>query len=108
VVHLVTASDIQHGKPHPGPYLKGAAALSLDPRFCIVVEDAPFGVRSGKAAGARVLALRTTVDDSVLLAAGADWIANDCSSLRVSNVCAPGQLAVEFSSDEPPRPPKMR
>jgi sugar-phosphatase len=108
VAHLVTASDIQHGKPHPEPYLKGAAALSLDPRLCIVVEDAPFGVRSGKAAGARVLALRTTVDDSVLLAAGADWIANDCSSLLVSNVCGPGQVALEFSSDEAPRLPKMR
>jgi mannitol-1-/sugar-/sorbitol-6-phosphatase len=108
VPHLVTASDIQRGKPDPEPYAKGAAALNLSPPSCIVIEDAPFGIRSGKAAGARVLAVRTTVEDSVLLAAGADWIINDCSSLRVSAASHQSQLALEFSADEPPRLPKMR
>jgi mannitol-1-/sugar-/sorbitol-6-phosphatase len=105
--HLVTASDILHGKPDPEPYLKGAAALHLDPQSCIVIEDAPFGIRSGKAAGARVLALRTTVEDAVLLAAGADWIVNDCSSLRVLPTSPNGQLALELVADELPRLPKM-
>jgi sugar-phosphatase len=79
--HLVTASDLQRGKPFPDPYLKGAAILQIPPAECVVAEDAPSGVRSGKAAGARVLALRTTSTDEELLTAGADWIADDLSAL---------------------------
>ena len=108
VVHLVTASDIVHGKPDPEPYLKGAAALSLDAQSCVVIEDAPFGIRSGKAAGARVLAVRTTVDDPVLLAAGADWVMNDCSSLRISPASPAGQLVLELSTNEARRQPTIR
>jgi len=107
VHHLVTASDIQRGKPDPEPYLKGAGALHLDARSCIVIEDAPFGVRSGKAAGCRVLGVRTTVDDATLLASGADWIVNDCSSLHVSGASLPRELTLTFRSDEPRRLPKM-
>ena len=108
VHHLVTSSDIQGSKPDPEPYQKGAAAIHLHPQFCVVVEDAPSGTRSGKAAGARVLAVRTTTDDQALLAAGADWIVNDCSSLRAYTSSRSAQLALEFSADEPPRLPKMR
>jgi mannitol-1-/sugar-/sorbitol-6-phosphatase len=97
IQHLVTGSDILHSKPDPEPYLKGAAALQLNPQSCIVIEDAPFGIHSGKAAGARVLALRTTVDDAVLLAAGADWVANDCSSLRLLSRSTDGQLTFDLS-----------
>jgi sugar-phosphatase len=81
-MHLVTASDLQRGKPFPDPYLKGAEILGIAPADCIVAEDAASGVRSGKAAGARVLALRTTSTDAELLSAGADWIANNLSALH--------------------------
>lgn len=108
VAHLITASDISHGKPDPEPYLKGAASLNLPAKDCIVIEDAPFGTKSGKASGARVLGVRTTVDDATLFAAGADWVANDCASLRVSENSAAGQLIIEFSEDEEPRIPQTR
>ena len=108
VRHLVTASDIRHGKPDPEPYLKGAAALNLPPQRCIVIEDAPSGTRSGKSAGARVLAVRTTTADAPLLAAGADWIVNDCSSIRVCSAVHNGDLALQLATGEPQREPKMR
>lgn len=38
---LVTADDVRNGKPDPEGYLKAAAALSIAPRSCVVVEDAP-------------------------------------------------------------------
>jgi sugar-phosphatase len=79
--HLVTASDLQRGKPFPDPYLKGAEILGIAPAECVVAEDAASGVRSGKAAGARVLALLTTSTEEELLSAGADWIADDLSAL---------------------------
>lgn len=84
--HFITASDLQNGKPHPEAYQKGAAALHIPPRDCLVVEDAPSGVRSGKAAGARVLALSTTIPAAELRAAGADWLADSLASLSLSEI----------------------
>jgi sugar-phosphatase len=81
--HLVTASDLPRGKPFPDPYLKGSQILGIPAEQCVVAEDAASGVRSGKAAGARVLALRTTSTDEELLAAGADWIDDDLSALSL-------------------------
>ena len=78
---LITANDITHGKPHPEPYLKGASVLGFPPAECIVLEDVPAGVRAGKAAGAKVIAFKTTVQDSVLRDAGADWVLNNCSDI---------------------------
>jgi sugar-phosphatase len=108
LVHqLVSSSDIQNGKPHPEPYLKGAAALQLPPSDCVVIEDAASGTRAGKSAGARVLAIRTTSTDQELLDSGADWIANDCASLRCTVALGGNQLILEFPDNEIPRLPKM-
>jgi mannitol-1-/sugar-/sorbitol-6-phosphatase len=81
--HFVTSSDIVNGKPHPEPYLKGASVLGFSANECIVIEDAPAGVRSGKAAGARVIAFQTTSTAPVLRTAGADWILGNCSDIHV-------------------------
>ena len=105
---LVSASDIRKGKPDPEPYAKGAAALHLPPQDCIVIEDAPSGTCSGKTAGSRVIALRTTTPDKDLLAAGADWIINDCSSLHLSHPPNSGHLLLKLSTNEIPRQPQMR
>jgi mannitol-1-/sugar-/sorbitol-6-phosphatase len=80
---LVTANDIQSGKPNPEPYLKGAALLGLNAGNCLVIEDAPAGIRAGKAAGARVLAVQTTERDELLRNAGANWIVRDCSGVSL-------------------------
>jgi len=80
---MITSNDIAHGKPHPEPYLKGASLLGFSPHDCIVLEDVPAGVRAGKAAGAKVIAFKTTVQESVLREAGADWILNNCADIRL-------------------------
>lgn len=76
---IVTAADVQRFKPDPDPYLKGAELLGMTQADCVVVEDAPAGIRSGRAAGSRVLALRTTEVNELLKAAGATWIVDDLS-----------------------------
>jgi HAD superfamily hydrolase (TIGR01509 family) len=73
----VNGLEIKHKKPSPDIFLKAAAKLDVDPLRCLVVEDAVSGVKAGKAAGARVLALTTTFSREEL--AGADWIAADLS-----------------------------
>ncbi len=86
--HLVTSTDVKHGKPDPEPYLKGAQLLGLPATECIVIEDAPAGIRAGKAAGARVIALRTTASDAELHQAGAQWIVDNCTALFVDSSSA--------------------
>lgn len=81
---IVTSTDIVNGKPHPEPYLKGAGLLGVAPEDCVVFEDAPAGIRSGKAAHARVVAFQTTERDDLLWEAGADWIVKDASAVAVA------------------------
>jgi len=76
-VHRVLGSDVQHGKPHPEPYERGAALLGVDPRDCLAHEDAINGVLSAANAGCVVCALTTTQDADALLAAGAHWTVLD-------------------------------
>jgi HAD superfamily hydrolase (TIGR01509 family) len=57
--HLLGAEDYQQGKPHPEPYQAAMRLLGVAPRACIVIEDAEPGILSGKAAGARVIAVRS-------------------------------------------------
>lgn len=68
---MITGSDIQHGKPHPEPYMRGASLLGLRPDECVAVEDAPSGVRSALDAGMPALAIPTTYPASELAAATA-------------------------------------
>ncbi|MEL6442666.1 MAG: HAD-IA family hydrolase [Bacteroidota bacterium] len=49
---LVTADDVQHGKPAPDPYRQAIAGLGFAPADCLVFEDAPAGIASAQAAGA--------------------------------------------------------
>lgn len=81
---MVTSSDVNHGKPHPEPYLKAASVLQFRPADCVVLEDVPAGVRAGKVAGAGVIAFRTTVGDEDLRNAGADWILNNCADILLT------------------------
>ncbi|MBD5356268.1 MAG: HAD-IA family hydrolase [Bacteroides sp.] len=55
----VTALDVAHGKPDPEPYQKGAGIVNADSSEVIVVENAPLGVRAGKAAGFFTIAVTT-------------------------------------------------
>jgi sugar-phosphatase len=68
---LVPAERVSSGKPHPEPYLAGAKLLGLSPADCLVIEDSPAGVASGKAAGCRVLAVLSSHAQQELTAA--DW-----------------------------------
>ena len=90
--HLVTSTDVQRGKPDPEPYIKAATILGLEPADCIVMEDAPAGIRAGKAAGARVLALRTTSPDPELTQSGADWLVNNLASLTLDSSAPQGRI----------------
>jgi sugar-phosphatase len=63
---LVAAEDVASGKPHPEPYLKGAELLGMNPGECLVIEDAPAGIRSAHAGGMKAIALTSTYPASAL------------------------------------------
>jgi mannitol-1-/sugar-/sorbitol-6-phosphatase len=89
---FITSTDIVHGKPDPEPYLKAASLLGFPASDCIVFEDAPAGIRSGKAAGAKVVAFRTTAEYAALRKAGADYIVNNAADVRVNSISDHGMV----------------
>jgi len=63
---LVTAEDVEDGKPDPAGYLRAAARLGVEPAHSLVLEDAPAGVDAGLSAGMNVIAVLTTYDEPAL------------------------------------------
>jgi mannitol-1-/sugar-/sorbitol-6-phosphatase len=88
---MVTGSDVVKGKPNPEPYLKGAELLGMKPEECLVVEDAPAGIRAAHAGGMKVIALLTTYPAEELKEANA--LARALADIRVTS--SDGQLRVE-------------
>jgi mannitol-1-/sugar-/sorbitol-6-phosphatase len=58
---IIDAATVEEGKPSPVPYLKAAALLGAEPEDCLVIEDAPSGVRSGLRAGMTVWGVNAAV-----------------------------------------------
>lgn len=79
---VVTVDDVVRGKPHPDPYLEAARRLGADPRECLVVEDAPGGLRSARAAGCATLAVTTTTPAPHL---SADAVVADLAAVRFTS-----------------------
>jgi mannitol-1-/sugar-/sorbitol-6-phosphatase len=94
---LVSADKVAHGKPHPEPYLTGAKLLGLTPADCLVIEDSPAGVASGKAAGCKVLAVLSSHLRSELN--GADWVVDSLEQVSAEQR-SDGNLRVRFETPD--------
>ncbi|MEJ2634445.1 MAG: HAD family phosphatase [Calditrichia bacterium] len=78
---IITSDDVEETKPSPQPYLAAANQLNYLPGDCIVLENAPLGIRSGRAAGMKVVAIATTLNPYHLKEA--DVVVNDFKELLV-------------------------
>lgn len=85
---LVPAERVTKGKPHPEPYVAGAKLLGHPATDCLVIEDSPAGVTSGKSAGSRVLAVLSSHTRQQLT--GADWFVDSLE--QVSAFAEPGGI----------------
>ena len=73
--HMVTAFDVQYGKPNPEPYLKALDKGNLKPWEAIVIENAPLGVEAARKAGLFVIVVNTgPLSDKSLWEAGANLL----------------------------------
>jgi len=79
---LITADDVAQGKPDPEPYALAANQLSVAACRCLVVEDAPAGIQSARAAGMLVIGLGTTHPVQEL--AGAETVVMQLTDIHVS------------------------
>ena len=70
----VCGRDLPRGKPDPAIFLLAAEELGVRPSDCLVVEDAPSGVRAARAGGMRALGVARLEDEALLTAAGADLV----------------------------------
>ena len=78
---MICADEISRGKPDPEGYLTAAERLGYSPAECLVIEDAPAGIESARAAGMRVIAITTTYPPRMLT--GADAIVERLTDLSV-------------------------
>ena len=92
---LVTAEQVTKGKPHPEPFLNGAAIIGLKPEECVVFEDSSSGAQAGRAAGCTVIA--TTFSHSVESLDAADYLVPDLSGITVEIFPAGQGIALHFT-----------
>ena len=57
---VIVAEDVERRKPAPDIFLAAAQRLGVSPRDCVVIEDAPNGIRAAKAAGMKCVAVAQT------------------------------------------------
>lgn len=62
IAHVVSGEDVAHSKPAPDVYLKAISLLGLPPENCVAVEDSQCGIQAAKAAGLRVIGVRSQLE----------------------------------------------
>lgn len=92
---MITAESVNEGKPHPAPYLAGAALLGFAPEECVVFEDAASGTKAGRAAGCTVVA--TPFSHSIESLAAAHYLVEDLTGVEVEISPADEGLALRFT-----------
>lgn len=97
---MVTADQVQRGKPDPEPYLLGAKRLGLSVDQCVVIEDAPAGITAGRRAGMRVIGVQSTHTREALLANSVTAIADDLTQLCVTASPSQGRLLINIGHDK--------
>ncbi len=90
---IITGDQVERGKPHPEPYLRALAALELDADQAVVVENAPLGIRSARAAGLPVLAVGTSLGCDRLQEAEHCFPSLQTLARYVLDLLPPGQRA---------------
>lgn len=90
---LVTADRVTRGKPHPEPFLAGAALLGVAPQDCVVLEDSASGAQAGRDAGCTVIA--TTFSHPVESLDAAHYLVRDLTGVKAET--ADGEISLQLT-----------
>jgi sugar-phosphatase len=91
---LVSADHVTKGKPDPEPYLMGAKLLGMNPAECLVIEDAPAGIRAAHAGGMKAIGITSTYPEPALHEA--DAVIQKLAQIKVTSVEGRSILAVSI------------
>lgn len=80
---VVTGDDVKNPKPDPEVFLKAAEKLNSNPLECVVIEDAMNGVIAAKAAGMKVITIKTDSDQDL---SGADFIIENLGEITLEMI----------------------
>jgi len=94
---FINGNSVTEGKPHPAPFLAGAALLGFPPEDCVVFEDSASGVQAGRAAGCKVIATTFSHESESLTAA--DYVIPDLTAV----IAIPTREGVDLSFHPLPR-----
>ncbi|MCD8291307.1 MAG: HAD family hydrolase [Prevotella sp.] len=83
---ILTSEDFEKSKPDPDCYMKGAEKFRLPKEQCVVFEDSFNGLKSGRAAGMKVVGLATT-NAAEAIAPYSDYVISDFRSLDYRKIC---------------------
>ncbi len=83
---IVTGDMVTRSKPDPECYLKGASAIDMDIADCYVFEDSIFGIQAGKAAGAHVIGLSTTLPADKIKETEPEMVIDTFTGFRLSRL----------------------
>jgi beta-phosphoglucomutase family hydrolase len=97
---LVSAEDVQRGKPDPDVFLKAALSIDRKPASCVVLEDAHVGIEAGRKAGCKVLAVATTHPVESL--GQADAVVKDFRRISVKGLLTKVGIKPSAIPEEPP------
>ncbi len=89
---LVSANDVSKGKPDPEPYLMGAELLGMNPTDCLVIEDAPAGIRAAHAGGMKAIGITSTYPATDMQSA--DAVVQKLAQIKVKAPDGRGRLTV--------------
>ncbi len=78
---LISADDVERGKPDPEPYLKVILLLGVDVSECVVIEDSINGMKSARAAGAKVIGITTSFTADVIRPY-CDWVVGSYQEVK--------------------------
>ncbi len=85
---IVSAGDVENGKPAPDVFLKAAERLGMEPESCAVFEDSVHGIEAAKAAGMKIAAVASTHERPFLEEKNVDMIVDDFAGLDALGVSA--------------------
>ena len=82
----LSGTDVPRGKPDPALFLLAAKALNVPAKHCLVVEDAPAGIKAARAGEMAALGIARLGDEELLRAAAADLVVTSLDQVDVSAI----------------------